>query len=1155
MAVPEFVHLHVHTQYSLLDGACRVDELVKKAVDFGMPALAMTDHGNMFGTIHFYKACQKAKIKPIIGCEAYITPASRLEKDPDQKSICHLTLLAASNEGYANLIKLVTASYLEGFYYKPRIDKEILAKYSKGIIGISGCLKGEVAGHLLRGNSDPAFKAASQYSQIFDRGHYYIELMDQGIMEQKKVNEGLISIAKQLNLPLVATNDVHYLEQGQAMAHETLLCIQTQTTLNDPNRMRFATDQFYFKRPEEMGALFAWVPEALSNTLLIAEQCNLKLDFDQYHLPRYEVPEGTTARSYLLGLCEKGMIRRYPAGVNEVLRQRLEHELKTIESMGFISYFLVVWDFINYAKSIGVPVGPGRGSAAGSLVSYLLGITDLDPIKYGLLFERFLNPGRKSMPDIDIDFCYERRGEIIDYVTKKYGSDNVAQIITFGSMQAKAAIRDVGRAMGMSYPDVDRIAKLIPNEIGITLEDALNVEPQLREAVEFDKTNKQLLATAQVLEGLNRHASIHAAGVVISDKPLTDYVPLFKSADGQITTGFDMEGISKIGLLKMDFLGLRTLTVISEAVKLIKQHRGIDIDIDALTFDDKKTYEMLGRANSMGVFQLESAGMRDLLKKMRPSEFEDLIAILALYRPGPMGSGMLDDFTKRKRGEQPISYPHPKLEGVLKSTCGIILYQEQVMQIASVIAGFNMTQADDLRKAMGKKIASEMEKMRSFFIEGCAKTHQIPEAQANQLFDLIDYFAGYGFNRSHSAAYALITYRTAYLKANYPVEFMTALLTSEKDNTDKVVEYVKECESLGISVLPPDVNHSYAKFTVENKNAEQQRMPGMRAIRYGLLAVKNIGAGAIESMVNARTEAGAFTSIFDFCRRIDLRLNNRKVVESLIKSGAFDSFNCRRAQMMAVLEKALEAGARGQKEKEIGQFSFFSTGEEESGFGKNDETLPDIPEWAQSQRLANEKALLGFYLSGHPLDRYKTEIEKFADFTTSNIKGARDGQEVRMVGLITSVKLTTTKKTNERMAIVGLEDIDGEMEIVVFPSSYTQIASYLKENTVVVVKGKVSFRDGFPKMMANEMAGIDEVYDMIKSLQVDLSHTGELGLEKLKEKLARFPGKVPVYLQMDTNNYKKVEILVGEDLYVTPSEVLMEELKILVGENNFSLTL
>ena len=1154
MSASQFVHLHVHTQYSLLDGACRVDELVQKAVGLGMPAVSMTDHGNMFGAIHFYRACQNAKIKPIIGCEVYITPGSRFEKDPEQKNINHLILLAASNEGYANLMKLVSAAYLEGFYYKPRIDKEILATHAKGLIGLSACLKGEVAGHLLRGQFESALKSADDYRQIFSPGAFYIEVMDHGIIDQKKVNEGLVQIAGQLNLPVVASNDVHYLEQTQSMAHETLLCIQTQTTIQDPGRMRFATDQFYFKAPQDMQSIFSWIPQAVDNTLAIAEQCNVKLDFDQYHLPRYAVPVGIvgegskpihTDKEYLRQLCEEGFRRRYPAGVDDVLRQRLEHELGTIEKMGFVSYFLIVWDFIKYAKSIGVPVGPGRGSAAGSLVSFLLGITDLDPIKYGLLFERFLNPGRKSMPDIDIDFCYERRGEIIDYVTQKYGVTNVAQIITFGSMQAKAAVRDVGRALGMSYPDVDRIAKLIPNEIGITIEQALNVEPQLREAFEIDKTAKQLLVIAQVLEGLNRHASIHAAGVVISDRPLTEYVPLFKSSDGQVTTAFDMDGISQIGLLKMDFLGLRTLTVIAETLKLVKLHQHIDIDIDRLPLDDKRTFEMLGRANAMGVFQLESSGMRDLLKKMKPSEFEDLIAILALYRPGPMGSGMLDDFIKRKRKEQDITYPHPKLEVVLKPTYGIILYQEQVMQIASVIAGFNMTQADDLRKAMGKKIAAEMQKNRVFFIEGCAKTSQIPEAQANQLFDLIDYFAGYGFNRSHSAAYALITYRTAYLKANYPVEFMTALLTSERDNTDKVVEYVKESAAMGIHILPPAVNQSQAQFTVENKDS----------IRYGLLAVKHIGASAIDSLIAARQGSGAFISVFDFCQRVDLRLNNRKVLESLIKCGAFDIFNMRRSQMMAVLENALDAGARGQKEAQAGQFSFFSMDGENNGFGKNDERHPDIPEWPQAMILSNEKALLGFYLSGHPLDRYKTEIEKFSDFTTASINNARDGQEVRMVGLIKTVKLTTTKKTKERMAIVGLEDIDGEMEVVVFPSSYTQVASYLKESAVVVVKGKISFRDGFPKMMANEMAGIDEVYDMIKSVHVDLSLANEDLFEKLKEKLSRFPGKTPVYVQVDTHNYKRVQILVGEDLYVTPSEVLMEEIKVLVGENNFSLTL
>ncbi len=1140
----DFIHLHVHTQYSLLDGACRIKELVKKASGMGMTALGMTDHGNMFGAVDFYLACTKANIKPIIGCEAYITPFSRFEKNTDQKGICHITLLAKDNLGYANLMKLVSTGYLEGFYYKPRIDKEVLSRLAKGLIGTSGCLKGEVCGHLLKGNFEAAVKAADDYRHIFEPGCYYIEYMDHGLPEQRKINQDLMRIAERLGLPTVATNDVHYLEHDQHVAHETLLCIQTQTTLSDSHRMRFGTDQFYFKDAREMKNTFQWAPDAISNTLEIAEKVNVKLDFDQYHLPTYTPPANMTNEQYLRSLCEEGLIKRY-GKVTPELQHRLEHELSTIESMGFVSYFLVVWDFISYAKKTGVPVGPGRGSAAGSLVSYLLGITDLDPIKYGLLFERFLNPGRRSMPDIDIDFCYERRGEVIDYVTRKYGKDNVAQIITFGSMQAKAAVRDVGRAMGVSYGDVDRIAKLIPNEIGITIEEALNVEPQLREAVEGDQTAKQLLSTARVLEGLNRHASIHAAGVVIADKPLMEYVPLFRSTDGQVTTGYDMDGVSKIGLLKMDFLGLRTLTVITDALKLIKIHKGIDIDIDHIPLDDAKAYEMLSKALALGVFQLESGGMRDLLKKMKPAEFEDLIAILALYRPGPMGSGMLDDFIKRKRGETKVSYPHPKLEECLKATYGIIVYQEQVMQISSVLAGFDMTMADDLRKAMGKKIPAEMAKMRQYFVSGCLKHSAIPEAEANRLFDLIDYFAGYGFNRSHSAAYALITYRTAYLKANYPVEFMCALLTSERDNTDKVVEYVKETEHMGLVILPPDANSSFAHFSVVDN----------KTIRYGLLAVKNIGSGAIESIVAERQKGGPFISIFDFCHRVDLRLNNRKVVESLVKSGSFDCFKSRRAQLMAVLETALDRGTKKQQEENVGQFSFFSMVNDEGGFSAKSESLPDIPEWPQAQVLANEKTLLGFYLSGHPLERYQTEIKEFTDYTTGTIVNARDGQSLQLIALIKAVKLTSTKKTNERMAIVTLEDMDGDLEVVVFPSSYQKVSGYLKESAVVVIKGKINFKDGAAKMVVEDMAGIDEVYDLIKSVHVDLSKVGKIGFEQLKDKLARFPGEVPVYLQIDTKNYKSVQVLVGKDLFVTPSEVLIEEIKSLVGADKFKVVL
>jgi DNA polymerase-3 subunit alpha len=1135
----EFIHLHVHTQYSLLDGACRINELVRKAADLQMPALAMTDHGNIFGAIDFYQTAKKAGIKPIIGCEAYVTSGSRTDRSP-QTHTNHLTLFARDLDGYKNLLKLVSAGYLEGFYYKPRMDKQLLAEHAKGLLATSGCLKGEVSQHLLNGNFNAALKAADELSRIFGRGNFYIELMDHDLIEQKRVNEQLLKIAEQLNLPVVATNDVHYLNHDQHVAHEALLCIQTQTVLSDPKRMKFASDHFYFKTPQEMAAQFSGLPQALRSTLEIADKCNLKLDFDKYHLPVYVTPEGKTKEAYLRELCEKGMIRRYGQAMPE-LAARLNHELATIEKMGFVGYFLIVWDFIHYAKSKGIPVGPGRGSAAGSLVSYLLGITDLDPLKYKLLFERFLNPDRAGMPDIDIDFCYERRGEVIEYVSQKYGKENVAQIITFGTMQAKAAVRDVGRVMDMAYADVDRIAKLIPNELGITIDKALQLEPQLRTLIEDDKIARSLLETAQVLEGLNRHSSTHAAGVVISDKPLTEYVPMCKGTDGQITTGYDMDGVSKIGLLKMDFLGLRTLTVIDEAIKLIQRTRGVKVDIDTIPLDDKKTYAMLGQASSFGIFQLESGGMRDLLRKMKPSNIEDLVAILALYRPGPMGSGMLDDFIKRKRGEAPIKYPHPKLETVLKDTYGIIVYQEQVMQIANVVAGFSMAQADDLRRAMSKKIAEAMEKVRQQFIEGCKKTSNLPEAEANQLFDLIDYFSGYGFNRSHSAAYAVITYRTAYLKANYPVEFMCALLTSEKDNTDKVVEYVKEAEAMGIKVLPPNINTSYSNFSVIDEHA----------IHYGLLAVKNVGGLAIESIVKERETNGKYESIFDFCSRVDLRLNNRKVVESLIRCGAMDCFGLFRSQLTAVLERALELGTKSQQEQETGQMSFFSMDDDRGGFNKDMAMIPQIKEWPQAQILGYEKELLGFYLSGHPLDRYKAEMAEFSDYTTKTIKKAVDNQEVKMVALLKSVKLTVTKKTGERMAIMRIEDMDGELEVVVFPSSYAPIAAYLKEGAVVIVKGRVSLRDETPKIIVSDVKGIDEVYKLIRAINVDVSEFGAENLDRVKQKLSRFPGKIPVYLQLDTKNYKSVQILVGKELYVSPSEVLMDEIKGLVGEKNF----
>lgn len=1141
----DFVHLHVHTQYSLLDGACRINELVQKAAEYKMPALGMTDHGNMFGAIDFYQTAVKYGVKPIIGCEAYLAPKSRFDKtSPEGKgSSSHLILFAKDEQGYRNLMKLVSLGYLEGFYYRPRMDKEILAQHAQGLLATSACLRGEVAWNLREGNLTKAMKVADEFVQIFGKGNFYLELMENNLPDQKIVNEGLLKLAKELHIPLVATNDVHYIEKEQSSAHEALLCIQTQTTLNDPNRMRLKANEFYFKDPEIMKQSFPYAPEAIRNTLEIAEKCNLELDFSKIHIPRYDPPGGKSREEFLRELCWEGMKGRYHSPTKEI-QDRLEHEISVIKKMGYTSYFLIVWDFIHYAKQNGIPVGPGRGSAAGSIVSYLLGITDLDPIKYGLLFERFLNPERIGMPDIDIDFCYERRPEVIAYVSNKYGKNNVAQIITFGTMQARAAIRDVGRVMGVSYGDVDKIAKLIPADPNMDIKQALGIEPQLKELCASNQNAANIIETAMVLEGLNRHASTHAAGVVISDRPLTEYVPLFKTSDDQITTGYSMDGIAKIGLLKMDFLGLRTLTVISEAVKLVKKTRGLDLDIENISLEDPKTYDLLSTANSFGIFQLESAGMRELLKKIRPSQFEDLITILALYRPGPMGSGMLDDYIKRKRGEIQIRYDHPKLEPILKETYGIMVFQEQVMRIANDVAGFSMTQADHLRRAMSKKIPEEMEKMRHDFVAGCMKASKIREDLANKLFDLIDYFSGYGFNRSHSAAYALISYRTAYLKANYPVEFMCALLTSEKDNTDKVVEYVKECENMGLKILPPDLQESIAKFSVVNE----------QTIRFGLLAVKNIGSLAIESIKENRKD-GRYDSLFDFCERVDLRLVNRKVIESLIKCGAMDCFGVYRSQLVAVLDQAIEQGVRARKEKATGQYSFFNTDSELVGFKKEMAVLPQIKEWPQTQILSFEKELLGFYLSGHPLSSYQTEIKEFTDYSSKELMKAINGQEIKLMGLINNVKLTTTKKTSERMAILRMEDLQGEVEVVVFPSTYNSIAQYLKEGLVVVVKGRVSLRDEVPKIIASDMKQISEAYQAVKAISVELSGVNKENRNRLKEKLSLYPGNVPVYLSLDTKSFKSVQILVGDDLHVTPNEDLINEIKELVGEGNFSLTL
>ena len=1140
----EFIHLHLHTQYSLLDGACRIPELLSLANSYKMDSLAITDHGNMFGAIDFYLGAQKAGIKPIIGCEAYIAPASRFQKTSGgvEGAAYHFILLARDEIGYQNLMKLVSIGYLEGFYYRPRIDKEILAQHAKGLIGLSSCLKGEIPVLLQEKRFNDALKVADEFMNILGKDNFYLELQENLIPEQKIVNDGLIKISKELNIGLVATNDVHYLAKEHAKSHAALLCIQTQTTLQDPNRLRFQTDEFYFKSPEEMKRLFKDVPGALTNTLEIAGRCNLELDFSRVYLPHYEPPQGKSKESFLNELCTQGLAEKFKDLTPEI-KERLEHELKIIKDTGFISYFLIVWDFIHFAKSKNIPVGPGRGSAAGSLASYLLGITDVNPLAYGLLFERFLNPERIGLPDIDIDFCYERRQEVIDYVTQKYGRQNVAQIITFGTMQARAAIRDVGRVMGMSYAEVDRIAKMIPPDPNISLKNALESEPELTNLYKSDPQITQLIDTALSLEGLNRHASVHAAGVVIADKPLDNYMPLFKTQEEQITTGYSMGVLEKIGLLKVDFLGLRTLTVIDSTVKLIKETQGKTVDIKNLPLDNAKTYKLLSASQSIGVFQLESTGMRDLLKKLEPERFEDIIALLALYRPGPIGSRMLDDFMQRRHKLIPIKYHHKKLEEILKETYGIMIYQEQIMQVASGLAGFSLSQADLLRRAMSKKIPEIMEQQRRNFILGCIK-NEINETVASKIFDLIEYFSGYGFNKSHSTAYALISYRTAFLKANFPVEFMTALLTSERDNTDKIVEYINEAVRMGLKILPPDINDSAALFkVVDNKT-----------IRYGLLAVKNVGQGAIDSIIQARKK-GKFASLEDLCQRIDLRLVNRKVLESLIKCGALDIFGLPRAQMVAGLDKVLEYSSRLQKEMATGQLSFFDNLLGQNLFKNKLINLPQVNEWPEPQLLAFEKEILGFYVSGHPLARYAHQLRRFSSSSIANLSQHSDAEEIKIVGLIAKIKQTTTRQKQEKMAILKLEDLQGIVEALVFPAAFQKVSRYLLLNTVVLVKGRLNLREDTPKIVVNDLFPMDEVYKLITALNINLSGIRENLFESLRELLVGYGGNIPIYLQLDTLTKSRVQVVVDQELFVTPSEKLIQDIENLLGQERVTLVI
>lgn len=1139
-----FAHLHVHTQYSLLDGGCQLGALLDLACAYKMPAIAITDHGNMFGAIEFYSQAIKAGIKPIIGCEMYIAPGSRFEKSHHgiHDAAFHIVLLARDEPGYKNLMKLVTAGYVEGFYYRPRIDKDILAEHSKGLIGLSACLKGEVSHLVMTDRMDQAKQVTGQLVDIFGKGNYYYELMDNKIPEQMKVNKGLIALSKELAVPVVATNDVHYLTRDNAKAHEALLCIQTRTTLDDPKRMKLPTDEFYVKSPEEMIAAFSEIPEAISNTIEIVEKCNLEIDFSRTFLPHYKAPEGITREGYLRKLCMEGLERKY-GSITEEVKNRFEHEIKVISKSGYVSYFLIAWDFVRYAKSQNIPVGPGRGSAAGSIVSYSLGITDIDPLKYDLLFERFLNPDRVSLPDIDIDFCYERRQEVIDYVTAKYSKENVAQIITFGTMMAKGVIRDVGRVMALPYADVDKIAKLVPNELNITIKKALELEPELRDLYKNDPKIAELLDTSKALEGLTRHASTHAAGVVICDEKLTDHIPLFKTGE-QITTGYPMASLEKIGILKMDFLGLRNLTVIDETLKIIKRTRGIDLDIDKIPLDNKKTFELLQKAESIGVFQLESSGMRDLLRKLKPDKFEDLIAVLALFRPGPIGSGMVDDFIARKNGRVEIKYDHPSLEPILKDTYGIIVYQEQIMRLVSSIAGFSLAKADSLRRAISKKTPEVMTAARKDFLDGCAK-NGIDERIADKLFNYIEYFAGYGFNKSHSSAYAMISYRTAYLKANYLKEYMTALLTSEKDNMDKLVIYIDESSRTGIKILPPDVNESFAKFTfVED------------GIRFGLGAVKNIGQGAIDSIIDSRKKNGHFKSLYEFCELIDSRLVNRKVIESLIKCGAYESFNLHRSQLMAILDQAMEVAGGMQKDRMRGQLSFFDTFENQDSFKDTFQDVPDIPEWPENQLLSYEKQMIGFYISKHPLARYEKLLENYATCGSMDLMNLHDGDEIFLGGIVNKVKFTITKRTSEKMAIMKLEDLKGMVEVLVFPSTFQKVGSLIKDDAIIFVKGRISLREQDPKLIADDIIPLDEVkrrFTKFVSINVRSAGLEKQMLDSIKGVLTGYKGSIPVYITITTSDDHKIDIQACDDLRVQPSDDLIKELEELLGEGTVSL--
>ena len=1145
----QFVHLHLHTQYSLLDGANQLNPLLRQVREFQQPALAITDHGNLFGAIDFHEKATAQGVKPIIGCEAYLAPGSRRQREGllAHNDYYHLILLATNLKGYHNLIKLSSKAYLEGFYYKPRMDKELLQEHHEGLIALSGCLSGEVPYLIGQQDMEKAAQTAGQYREIFGKDHYYLEVQANGLDHQLIANRGLVDIHKKLDIPLVGTNDCHYLKKEDARPHEIMLCLQTGKTLSDTNRLKFDTDQLYVKSTEEMIAEFSELPEAVLNTCRIAEQCSPDLNYGTLSLPHYQVPEGFTHETYLETLAKEGLAERLAARPSslppEAYQLRLQEELAVLTQMGYAGYILVVWDIIKFARSRGIPVGPGRGSAAGSLIAYALCITDLDPLAYNLLFERFLNPERVSMPDIDMDFCMDRRGEVINYVIEKYGEDHVCQIITFGTLGAKAAIRDVGRVMDIPYAEVDRVAKLVPTQLNITLKEALAQEPRLQELVDGDTRMKELMATAQALEGLARHASTHAAGVVISQKPLIEHVPLYKTGNDEIVTQYSMTDIEKVGLVKFDFLGLKTLTMIHQAVAMVNQKRDPEghLDIERLPPNDAKTYALLASGKTSGIFQLESSGMRNLLVRIKPECFEDLIAILALYRPGPLESGMVDDFIKRKRDPSKIAYDPPELESILKETHGVIVYQEQVMAIANRMAGFSLGQADLLRRAMGKKKHDEMAKQKELFLDG-AKTNGFTEKKAEKIFDQMAYFAGYGFNKSHSAAYALVTFQTAYLKAHHPTEFMAALLTSEMGNTDKMVGYFTECRERGIPILPPDVNESQKNFTIVEGG-----------IRFGLAAIKNVGGSAIESIIARREAEEPFSSFFDFCCRIDMQKVNKRVLEGLIKVGAFDSTGTKRAQLMAVMEQTLDEASAIQKERALGQTSLFEAFEAETDSSNSyalARPLPPIDEWQQTQILQFERELTGFYITAHPLTQHTEAIRLLSTHTTATLHEAHEGREVKICGVIGSIKVTTTKKGN-RMAYVQLEDLQGLVEVIVFPELFQNCSEFLSTDTVIQAMGTVDHMDSGARLKATKLEPLHDLQARtVKRVTIRLAETPETWgkLPKLQEVLHRHPGPAPIAFHFHLDSQVQAESAPLPNLTVLPSSDLVYEVEQILGK-------